>query len=123
MPADGDDGAIIIDDSTNISDGSATITYTGLEPIFDPMIAVVREFIFTGGMEGVTLDDDVGAVAGISAIDSTIAEAVDFANPVGPGATLRIITDSATSGGLAGIDDIHLTGLDPLFNGDLEVSL
>jgi hypothetical protein len=115
-----DDGGSDDHQGTVDWDGT-TLTYTGLEPIFDGMLAVTREFIYTSGAETVTLDDDVGAVAGISAIASTLAEAVDFANPIGIGASLKITVDSTSTGGAAGADMIHLTGLDAAFDADLEI--
>ena len=110
---------------TNNSDGSVQlngsgvdyITYTGLEPVLDTIAATDRTFTFTGGSEIITLSDDIGAVAGVSQIDSTLGESVAFANPTGPGAKVTIVTDVDGAA-----DQIDINGVDTNFNAHLTVN-
>ncbi|MEQ9069596.1 MAG: hypothetical protein RLO18_22875, partial [Gimesia chilikensis] len=53
-------------------EGTATITYTGLEPIDDTITATNRIFTFTGAAETITLSDDGGPGNGLSLIDSDL---------------------------------------------------
>jgi fibronectin type 3 domain-containing protein len=94
--------------------GTATITYTGLEPITDTIMAGDRTFTFTGGAETITLSDDGVVANGQSQIDSSLGESVVFTNPTG---TLTIDVTLT-----AGADAIHLEGLDSLFNANLTVT-
>jgi len=110
MPPDGDDGLITIADLT-ISDGTTTITYTGLEPVLDSLPAADRIFDFVAGAETITLSDDGDAGDGQSLIDSTLGESVTFANPSN---SLTVQT-----GGGGGADAAHIEGLDSLFAADL----
>src|SRR5262249_26835704 len=79
---------------TNDTDGSVpvdgkTITYTGLDPITDTLAAGNRTFTFTGGAETVTVSDSGGA-DGLTRIDSSLGEFVDFA---APSSSLTIVTN------------------------------
>ncbi len=75
---------------TNESDGQITyngltspsISYVGLEPIIDTVVADQRVFTFTGGAETITLGDDGDVGDNESQIDSTLGESVTFVNPV-----------------------------------------
>ena len=102
------------DGGINIDSGTNTITYTGLEPIIDNLNATDRVFIFNGADEAVTLSDDMTANDGISFIDSTLGESVQFVNP-----TNSLTIDTASGSGL---DDIHIEGLDSLFDADLTIT-
>ncbi|QDT41650.1 hypothetical protein Pan241w_17130 [Gimesia alba] len=97
-------------------EGTATITYTGLEPVLDTIMATDRIFTFTGAGETITLSDDGDAGDGESQIDSTLGELVIFTHPTG---TLTINTEA--SGG-SGIDAINIEGLDSTFDADLTIN-
>ena len=104
------DGAVVID-------GTHTITYTGLEPIDDDLIATTRIFSFlSGNDETITLSDDAEVADGESFLDSTEGESVEFTHPLG---ALEIRT--GVLGG-AGADSVQLAGVDSLFSADLTVT-
>ncbi|WP_339729543.1 Calx-beta domain-containing protein, partial [uncultured Gimesia sp.] len=103
---------------TSNSDGSLDIdgqiiNYTGLEPIFDDLIASNRVFDFTGAAETITLSDDGTANDGLSLIDSTLGESVVFAAAT---STTTILTSNGT-----GADVINVTGLDSLNASDVTI--
>ena len=87
----------------NVNIDGSVISYTGLEPITDNMSAVNRIFTFTGAAETIVVSDSAGA--GISRIDSTLGEFVDFSVPT----TSLTIT---TNGG----DTTNINSLDAAFN-------
>lgn len=61
---------------------TATLTYTGLEPITDTLIAPTRTFNFGAASDQITLSDDNPNVAGLNRISSAgTSETVDFASP------------------------------------------
>jgi uncharacterized repeat protein (TIGR01451 family) len=101
------DGSITVD-------GTLVVTYTGLDPILDLLVAVNRIFTFTAGTETVVLSDNGIAGDGFSFIDADAAESVTFVNPTG---TLVVNLG-------AGADTFTLTELDsgltvdPVINGD-----
>ncbi|QGQ22586.1 choice-of-anchor D domain-containing protein [Gimesia benthica] len=97
-------------------EGTATITYTGLEPIDDTITATDRIFTFTGAAETITLSDDGGPGDGLSLIDSDLGESVNFVHPL---ATLTINTE--LSGG-SGSDAINIDPLDSTFTANLTVN-
>ncbi len=105
---------------TNASDGfihyngspTPNITYTGLAPIDDTIVAVDRIFTFTGAEETITLSNDT-ITAGNSHIVSTLGESVSFANPTG-----SLTIDTTVT---AGADAINVQGLDGAFDADLTV--
>ncbi|WP_145448519.1 beta strand repeat-containing protein, partial [Gimesia panareensis] len=98
-------------------EGTATITYTGLEPVLDTTIATNRIFSYTGGAETITLSDDGDVGDGESIIDSDLfGESVNF---VGPTGTLTINTEVA--GGF-GADEVIVNGVDSLFSANLTVN-
>ena len=98
-------------------EGTATITYTGLEPIIDTILAGDRTFSFTGGPETITLSDDGVAANGTSRIDSDLfGEVVTFLNP-----TDNIFINTEVSGG-TGADQVDIVGLDSDFDANLTVS-
>ncbi|QDU03547.1 hypothetical protein V6x_32680 [Gimesia chilikensis] len=97
-------------------EGTATITYTGLEPIDDTITATNRIFTFTGAAEIITLSDDAGPGDGLSLIDSDLGESVNFIHPI---ATLTINTE--LSGG-SGADTINIDPLDSTFTANLTVN-
>ncbi|MHC4879553.1 MAG: beta strand repeat-containing protein, partial [Planctomycetota bacterium] len=70
------DGTIEIEDS-----GTETITYTGLEPIFDNLSATDRIFNFGATDDDITLSDLGGGLSRIESVSSS--ETVDFVNPSG----------------------------------------
>ncbi len=85
------------------------ITYTGLEPITDNLIATDRRFTFAATNDAITLGDD----AAISRISSaSTSETVDFKDPTG---TLTI-----DAGG--GDDTLTLLALDAAFNANVTVN-
>ncbi|WP_417398278.1 beta strand repeat-containing protein, partial [Gimesia chilikensis] len=97
-------------------EGTATITYTGLEPIDDTITATNRIFTFTGAAETITLSDDAGPGDGLSLIDSDLGESVNFIHPL---ATLTINTE--LSGG-SGADTVNIDPLDSTFTANLTVN-
>ncbi|WP_417391015.1 choice-of-anchor D domain-containing protein [Gimesia sp.] len=102
-------------------ESTATITYTGLEPVLDTTVANDRTFSFLGGAETITLSDDVdflpSPVAGQSQIDSDLfGEYVAFLNP-----TDNLIINTEASGG-SGADSVQIEGLDADFNANLTVN-
>jgi autotransporter-associated beta strand protein len=96
----------------NNSDGSVSIdgnviTYTGLEPITDNMLAANRIFTFTGGAETIAVTD-VGGADGVTRIDSSLGEFVDFTVPT---ASLTIITNGGDTATLSSFDSAFNTPL------------
>ena len=103
-------GSVRIESSTNTFQD---ITYTGLEPITDTLLAEVRTFTFGANADLITLSDDGPDQPGISRISSaSTSEVVDFANPAG----LLVIN----VGG--GDDTITLLAPDADFAADLMVN-
>ncbi|WP_145450594.1 beta strand repeat-containing protein [Gimesia panareensis] len=106
---------------TNATDGkiyydgeaTATITYTGLEPISDSISAGDRIFSFTGGTEVVTVSDDGVAGNGYSKIVSTLGEGVKYFD-----ASTNVIIK--TTGG-SGTDAVHIEGVDSTFDANLTI--
>ena len=104
---------------TNANDGSitladaiaGTINYTGLEPITDNLIATDRSFTFNGGAETITVTDGT-ASDGMTRIDSTLGESVDFANPTG----------SLTINAGSGDDTVTTTSVDAAYHVDLTIN-
>ena len=107
---------------TNANDGSVTIvdggtrviTYTGLEPITDNLIATDRVFTFNFGAETITLTDTGGADGKMN-IDSTLSESVMFANPSG---SLTINTNGGDTVSINSLDNafaaaVTLNGTNP----------
>ncbi|WP_339683937.1 choice-of-anchor D domain-containing protein [Gimesia maris] len=105
------DGSIHIDGSP-----TATITYTGLEPIQDDITATDRIFSFLGGAETITLSDDGDVGDGESTIDSDLAESVTFAHPSG---TVTINTEAF---GGSGVDLVQINAVDSTFTANLTVN-
>jgi hypothetical protein len=68
-----------VDFSSDISGTGTTITYTGLEPIFDGNVSDTVIFDFQGPAEIITLSE---LFPGQFGIDSTSAESVQFAAPI-----------------------------------------
>ena len=60
-------GSIIVE--STIGNGR-TITYTGLEPIFDNLDAIDRVFNFAATSDQITLEDDFNGIANVSRISS-----------------------------------------------------
>jgi Ca2+-binding RTX toxin-like protein len=77
------DGTIEIEDG-----GTETITYTGLEPIFDNLSATDRIFNFGATDDDISLSDLGGGLSRIESVSSS--ETVDFVNPTG---TLTVNAD------------------------------
>ncbi len=103
---------------TNANDGSVTlagalagtISYTGLEPIFDNLSATDRVFTFNGGAETITLTDAAGANMTIDSDGG--GESVAFANPSG----------SLTINAGTGADIINLDAVDAAYRASLTVN-
>jgi hypothetical protein len=80
---------------TSVSDGTvdidgSLITYTGLEPITDTLVAVNRVFTFGPGADSITLSDNVTPNDNVSRISSVASsETVDFRNPSGSTLTVN----------------------------------
>jgi Ca2+-binding RTX toxin-like protein len=108
------DGTVALDPDGPGGAAPTLITYTGLAPISDNMSAANRVFSFPGASETITLSDDPAAVAGVSRIDSTLGESVDFTNPT---STLTVNASAGT-----GPDIIDLQGLDPAFNANATIN-
>ena len=89
-----------------------TISYTNLEPITDALDATNRVFTFNGGAETINLSDDINADDGFSFIDSTLGEAVTFANPTG----------SLTVNAGSGDDVVTIDAMDSTFDASLAVN-
>tara|TARA_R110002111_G_scaffold153375_1_gene220214 strand:+ start:184960 stop:199311 length:14352 start_codon:yes stop_codon:yes gene_type:complete len=115
VPAEGEDGNITITDSS-MSDGSTTITFTGLEPIIDHLLVADRIFDFTDADETISLSDDGVASDHYSFIDSTLSESVLFLNPT---SSITIRTDSA--GTAVGVDTVLINSLDSFFDASLTI--
>ncbi|QDT88852.1 LamG-like jellyroll fold domain-containing protein [Gimesia algae] len=121
VPAEGEDGNITIMFNSLLpmgspSDGSTTITFTGLEPIIDNLLATNRDFDFTDAVETISLSDDIGLVDHYSFIDSDASESVLFLNPSN---SLTIRTNSA--GTAAGVDTILVESIDSQFKASLSI--
>ena len=121
----GGDATTVEHEFTNASDGfvlydsetTATITYTGLEPITDTIAATNRIFTFTGGLETITLEDDGDLDDHESRISSSLGEAVTFNhNPL----SLVNLTIDTTAGG--GADTVEIEGVDGEFDANLIVT-
>jgi len=108
------DGTVALDPDGPGPASATLITYTGLAPITDSLVAANRTFNFTGGAETITMSDDPGAAAGMSRIDSTLSESVDFANPT------STLTVNASAG--IGPDVVNIQALDPAFNANTTVN-
>ncbi|QDT97380.1 cadherin domain-containing protein [Gimesia aquarii] len=115
VPAEGEDGIITITDAS-LSDGSTTITFTGLEPIIDNLLVADRDFDFTDATETISLSDDGVAGDDYSFIDSTLSESVLFLNPTN---SLTVRTDSV--GTPVGVDTVQIDSLDSLFDASLTI--
>ncbi len=115
VPAEGEDGTITITDSS-ISDGSTTITFTGLEPIIDNLLVADRNFDFTDAAETISLSDDGVVGDNYSFIDSTLSESVRFLDPTN---SITIRTDSV--GTSVGVDTILINSLDSSFDASLTI--
>jgi|GEM_PF-5748335 len=96
--------------SVSYNGGGTAITYTGLEPILDTIVAANRTFDFLGADETIILSD--GGILGQSFIDSGLAEEVIFVNP----------TASLTINSLNGTDAININGVDADFVANLTVN-
>lgn len=106
--ASASDGGVLIADGSD-----STISYAGLEPIFDSIVATTRTFAFGAAADVVTIADDGTADDGVSRISSvSSSETVDFAHPTG-----NVVVQTA------GGDDVVTVGvLDSLFGGVVAVS-
>ncbi|WP_417382519.1 choice-of-anchor D domain-containing protein [Gimesia sp.] len=96
-------------------EGTATITYTGLEPVLDTIAATNRIFSFTGAGETITLSDDGDANDDESLIGSTLGELVTFDH-----STLSTVTIITTAG--SGVDSVEIEGVDANFDANLIVT-
>ena len=90
------DGSIIID--------GRRLEYTGLEPVTDNLSASTRSFTFTGAAETVVISDPT-AGDGLTRINSTLGESVDFNVPT---TSLTVITN--------GGDTVNINAFDSTFN-------
>ncbi|WP_254507965.1 hypothetical protein [Anatilimnocola floriformis] len=78
---------------------AGTISFTGVEPIFDGMLVANRNFFLNGGSETITVTDAAGA---FNTLTSTFGHAITFANP-----TASLMIDAAS-----GDDTISFNSLD-----------
>lgn len=78
---------------------SISVSYSGLEPVTDNLSATDRVFTFNAGAETITLTDAAGANM---TINSTLGEAVTFANP----------SSSLTINAGTGNDTVTITSVD-----------
>jgi VCBS repeat-containing protein len=98
-------------DSGSVDVDGKPITYAGLEPIVDTLVAASRVFSFSAADDQITLSDDGVSGNGISRIDSPTSEQVDFRNP----------TKLLTILGNDGVDTVTLRGLDSVGGGAMVV--
>lgn len=105
---------------TNASDGSvliasasnSTVFYTGLEPIFDSILAVNRFFDFGGTDDSITLDDEGIPDNGILRLSSvSSSETVHFSNAIG-----TVVIDAGD-----GDDSVTILPIDSGFTAAIEV--
>jgi FG-GAP-like repeat/PLAT/LH2 domain/FG-GAP repeat len=108
------DGTVALDPDGPGGAPATLITYTGLAPITDNMNAANRVFDFAGASETITMSDDLGAVPGVSHIDSTLGESVDFTNPT------STMTVNASAG--TGPDTINVQALDAAFGANTTIN-
>jgi Ca2+-binding RTX toxin-like protein len=77
--ASASDGGVLIADGSD-----STISYAGLEPIFDSVAAATRTFVFGATADDITIADDDTPDDGVSRISSvSSSETVDFTHPTG----------------------------------------
>ena len=105
--ANASDGSVLIADASN-----TTVFYTGLEPIFDSILATNRVFEFGGTADIITLDDEGTPGNGIMRLSSvSSSETVHFLDPTG--------TVIINAGG--GDDSITVLAIDSGFTAAIEV--
>ena len=105
--ASASDGGVLIADGSD-----STVSYAGLEPIFDSIVATTRTFVFGAASDIVTIADDNTVDNGVSRISSvSSSETVDFAHPTG-----NVIVQTA-----GGNDVVTVGTLDSLFGGVVAV--
>lgn len=92
--------------------GEPQLIYTGLEPISDGLVVFNRNFIFNNNLTNETLIFDKAQTIGFNIIDSNVSEFVNFRNPIN-GLGIQSQT---------GNDIIHIQGIDPTFNGFLDIN-
>jgi len=101
------DGSVLIADASNTS-----VFYTGLEPIFDSILATTRIFEFGGTADIITLDDEGTPGNGIMRLSSvSSSETVQFTAPTG--------TVFINAGG--GDDSVTILPIDTGFTAAIEV--
>lgn len=101
------------DGSVLVADGSdSSIFYTGLEPIFDSIVATNRFFEFGATADVITLDDEGTPGNGIMRLSSvSSSETVHFV-----GATGTVIIDAG-----GGDDSVTILAIDSGFNATIDV--
>lgn len=105
--ANASDGSVLIADASTTS-----VFYTGLEPIFDSILATDRIFEFGGTADIITLDDEGTPGNGIIRLSSvSSSETVHFADPTG--------TVIINAGG--GDDSVTVLAIDSGFTAAIEV--
>ncbi len=100
------DGSVSV--QINATD-SQTISYTGLEPLTDSLIATDRVFMFNSAAETITLSDAAGAAM---TIGSTLSRSLTFANPTG----------SLTINAGTGDDTVTVTSVDTAYGASLTIN-
>jgi Ca2+-binding RTX toxin-like protein len=101
------DGSVLIADASNTS-----VFYTGLEPIFDSILATTRIFDFGDTADIITLDDEGTPGNGIMRLSSvSSSETVHFADPTG--------TVIINTGG--GDDSVTILAIDSGFTAAIEI--
>jgi hypothetical protein len=105
------------DGSASVTDGNtiSTLSYTGLAPIIDDLVATEREFRFTASTpETITYSDDGMAGNNIASIVSTMGEFTTFRVP-----TQRLLVDTNES---EGSDRVNIEGQDSNTTANIVVS-
>jgi Ca2+-binding RTX toxin-like protein len=106
--ASASDGLVLVADGSD-----STILYSGLEPIFDSIIATTRMFAFGSVADVVTIADDDSPDDGVSRISSVASsETVNFVHPTG-----NVVVQTGE-----GDDVVTVDSLDNLFGGVVVVS-
>ncbi len=98
------DYTFINDNDGSIAVDGRNLSYVGLEPVTDNLSATTRSFTFTGAAETVAITDNI-AGDGLTRINSTLGESVDFTAPT---TSLTVITN--------GGDTVNVTSFDAAFN-------
>lgn len=97
--------------NVEFSGTTMTVTYSEIEDVQDELAVQNRVFVFDGGTETITLNDDADAADSESTITSTVGTRITFDDP----------TVSLDLNAGAGNDNIILTALDANFSASLSI--